>query len=186
MYIFQKYYFKASVKGLPSSKRRLKPSKRGLLKTWIFFFYILAFPDVVIHVYVDLFGSGSARHGFVALFPKYGFHQPSVLAGYNFGKIVCNLSSDFKICHGRNIAWTKVYINFPIPNVRLGLMVHPQNVQLLDVQLQNVQLQNVLLPDVQLQNVQITKRPDYQTSLLPNVQITKRPVTERPVTKRPH
>ncbi len=55
-------------------------------------------------------------------------------------------------------------------------MVHPQNVQLLDVQLQNVQLQNVQLqnvhlPDVQLQNVQITKRPDYQTSLLPNVQL---------------
>ena len=67
-----------------------------------------------------------------------------------------------------------------------GAEVHPQNVQLLDVQLQNVQLQNVHLPDVQLQNVQITKRPDYQTSLLPNVQITKRPVTERPVTKRPH
>jgi hypothetical protein len=68
----------------------------------------------------------------------------------------------------------------------LARLVHPQNVQLLDVQLQNVQLQNVHLPDVQLQNVQITKRPDYQTSLLPNVQITKRPVTERPVTKRPH
>ncbi len=65
-------------------------------------------------------------------------------------------------------------------------MVHPQNVQFLDVQLQNIQLQNVLLLDVQLQNVQITKRPDYQTSLLPNVQITKRPVTERQVTKRPH
>ncbi len=65
-------------------------------------------------------------------------------------------------------------------------IVHPQNVQLLDVQLQNVQLQNVHLPDVQLQNVRITKRPDYQTSLLPNVQITKRPVTELPVTKRPH
>ncbi len=64
--------------------------------------------------------------------------------------------------------------------------VHPQNVQLLDVQLQNVQLQNVHLPNVQLQNVQITKRPDYQTSLLPKVQITKRPVNEHPVTKRPH
>ncbi len=50
-------------------------------------------------------------------------------------------------------------------------MVHPQNVQLLDVQLQNVQLQNVHIPDLQLQNVQITKRPDYQTSLLPNVQL---------------
>ncbi len=92
----------------------------------------------------------------------------------------------------------------PYPSVRLQLVLHlpassirhssvpsaalshPQNVQLLDVQLQNVQLQNVHLPDVQLQNVQITKRPDYQTSLLPNVQITKRPVTERPVTKRPH
>ncbi len=61
------------------------------------------------------------------------------------------------------------------------LAVHPQNVQLLDVQLQNVHL-----PDVQLQNAQITKRPDYQTSLLPNVQITKHPVTERLVTKRPH
>jgi hypothetical protein len=47
-------------------------------------------------------------------------------------------------------------------------------------------LQNVHLPDVQLQNVQVTKRPDYQTSLLPNIQFTKRPVTERPVTKRPH
>ncbi len=57
-------------------------------------------------------------------------------------------------------------------------MVHPQNFQLLNVQLQNVQLlnvqlQNVQLRYVQLQGVQITKRPVYQTSRLPNVLITK-------------
>ena len=71
-----------------------------------------------------------------------------------------------------------------VMQIRYVFKVHPQNVQLLGVQLRNVQLQNVHLPDVQLQNVQITKRPDYQMSLLPNVQITKCPVTERPVTKR--
>jgi hypothetical protein len=42
---------------------------------------------------------------------------------------------------------------------------------------QNVQLQNVQLQDVQLQDVKITKRPVYQLSRLPDVQITKRSVT---------
>ncbi len=48
-----------------------------------------------------------------------------------------------------------------LKNIILLHRVHPQNVQLLSVQLQYVQLQNVHVPDAQLQNVHITKRHDY-------------------------
>jgi hypothetical protein len=92
---------------------------------------------------------------------RYVADLHSVLIGYRF--VISFLVSLFKRA--------RAFIAQVLKNnaFKAFFRVHPQNVQLLDVQLQNVQLQNVHLPDVQLQN---------QTSLLPNVQITKRPVTE--------